>query len=66
MTSQGFSEDRLLRVRDVLEKCGISKASLYEWMGQCRFPKLLQAGPKTIRWRASDVDRWMAELQPVR
>ena len=66
MTSEGFSEDRLLRVRDVLTKCGISKAALYEWVNDGRFPKPLQVGPKAVRWLSSDIESWMASLEPVR
>jgi prophage regulatory protein len=60
------TEDRLLRLRDVMAKTGISRAAVYEWMAAGTFPKPLQAGPKAVRWRNSDIETWMAELEPVR
>ena len=60
------SGDKWLRLRDVLEKNGVSLAAIYEWINDGRFPKPLQCGPKAVRWRDSDVEAWMRSLEPGR
>ena len=65
--------DRLLRRQEVEEMFSISSASLYRAMAKGRFPrpiKLAAGHTGAVRWRKSDLDRFIAECplggnQPV-
>ena len=57
---------KLLRVRAVLEKTGMSKTSLYRQIN-IDFPRPIQLTENTTAWRESEVDEWIEsrEATPV-
>lgn len=58
----GFSSDRLLRLRQVLDRVGLSKATLYRKISAGEFPKPVSVGRISVRWRETDVGGWIAAL----
>ena len=56
--------DRLLRRAEVEQMVGLSRATIYAKMSAGSFPRPKRVGPRIVRWRASDIDAWMA-AQPV-
>ena len=42
---------RLLRLREVLARCGLSRSTLYRQMGEGAFPRPLRVGVRAVRWR---------------
>ena len=52
--------DRLLRRRDVEDRTGLSRTSIYRLMREGRFPKPIKVGPKAVRWPASELEAWLA------
>ena len=57
--------DRLLRIGDVMEVTGMSRSALYQMVKDGRFPPSLQVGPRAVAWRLSDVESWIAALEPA-
>ena len=53
-------DDRLLRLRQVLEICPVSKAQLYVLIKNEGFPRPLRIGARSVAWRESQVMRWIA------
>jgi prophage regulatory protein len=53
--------DRLLRAREVLEKVGITRQWLYKLMQQGKFPRPIPIGIRRVRWKESDIERWIQE-----
>ncbi len=54
---------RILRIKQVLDRVGISRAQLYVLMGEDRFPKnfsLSGPGGRAVGWLESDIDNWVA------
>ena len=51
--------DRILRIQDVLDMLGISRACLTKWRSQGHFPQPMQIGPRLVGWRASTVEAWI-------
>lgn len=45
----------LMRVDEVLDVLKIGRTSLYRGMREGKYPKPLQLGLRTSRWRASDI-----------
>ena len=60
---------RVLRLKDVLEKVGVSKATAYRLMKEAHFPTPITLGGNSVGWIEAEVDAWiearMAQRQPV-
>ena len=54
---------RILRLKEVLQRVGISRAQLYSLMGEGHFPRnfgLSGPGGRAVGWLESDIDDWVA------
>jgi prophage regulatory protein len=51
--------ERFLSMRQVLERVGLSRTTLYERMGAGTFPQSVPLGPRRIAFVESRVDAWM-------
>ena len=58
--------DGWLTIRQVCEFLNISQTTFYEGVRKGIFPKGFAFGPKTIRWRISDIKAWQASKQDRR
>ena len=56
------SGERLLTIREVCAIAGVSRSSIYTGINEGHFPRPVRLGRKAIRWRASDIEKWLAEL----
>lgn len=54
------SDNRLLRLREVLARCGLSRSTLYRQMGEGAFPRPLRVGVRAVRWREAEIEDWLA------
>ena len=52
--------DRLLKQTEVLTTLGMSRQTLYKWRLAGSFPEPVNVGARALRWRASDVQAWIA------
>ncbi len=50
-----YHPDALLRLSEVLELISISKSSWYAGLKSGRFPKPMEVGPRTKRYRHRDI-----------
>jgi prophage regulatory protein len=51
--------DRILRIRSVMERTGLSRSTLYRKIRQGDFPKQIRISVRCIGWRESAVEAWM-------
>ena len=63
---QQENSDGWLTIRQVCEFLNISQTTFYEGVRKGIFPKGFAFGPKTIRWRISDIKAWQASKQDRR
>ena len=58
---------RLLKLHDVMGRTKLSKATIYRWMRQGKFPKhvFLATGAPHVAWHESDVEQWILTRPPV-
>jgi len=40
-----------------------SRATIYRWIKEGNFPKPVHIGPNMVRWKASDLEVWLAERE---
>lgn len=60
------SGPRLIRLRTVREKTGLSKSSLYALAQQGRLPVPVKLGERSSGWVESEVDAWIAKRLAAR
>lgn len=51
------NRERLLRIREVLQRLPISRTSLYDGVKVGLYPAPVRIGKRTVAWRESDIDR---------
>jgi prophage regulatory protein len=56
------TDDKLLRIKDVLERVPMSRATWWSGVKAGRFPAGVQLGPKMTCWRASDINALIRSL----
>ena len=54
--------DHLLRLRDVAEKTGLSRSTIYRMIEAERFPRPYRVGDFAVRWKSSSIDLWIGAL----
>lgn len=52
---------RFIRMREAIQKTGLSKSSIYDLMAQGHFPKTISLGGRSVAFIESEIDAWMAE-----
>ena len=57
------SEQELLKADEVCQKLNFSKVSLYRRIKDQNFPKPLKTGPRSSRWRWSEITAWLDSLE---
>ncbi len=58
MASPG--KDKILRLKTVLERCGLSRSTIYRKMQEGTFPRQERISEHCAGWRESEIDRWIA------
>jgi len=56
--------DALLNVETVSALAGISRATVYQFETEGRFPQAIRLGTRCTRWRAGDVTDWLKAQTP--
>lgn len=44
--------------RQVAERYGVSRPTIWRWRNEGRFPLPVKLGPAVTRWRLADLERW--------
>jgi prophage regulatory protein len=58
-------DDELWSVRTITAKTGLARSTIYAYVKRGLLPRQRRLGPGRVGWRASEVRRWMAALQPA-
>ena len=53
------NRDRILRLRAVLDRTGLSRSTLYRKMQNGTFPRNIQISTRCAGWRESAIDAWL-------
>lgn len=53
--------ERILRLKGVLERTGLSRSTLYRKMQERTFPRSLSISARCTGWRESDIDAWLRD-----
>jgi prophage regulatory protein len=50
---------RILRLKAVLERTGLSRSTLYRKIEQGTFPRQVRISERCIGWHEGDIERWL-------
>ncbi|MBX3578337.1 MAG: AlpA family phage regulatory protein [Rhizobiaceae bacterium] len=53
---------QVLSIRQVVERTGLSRRSLYTRMSEGLFPKPIRLTTRRVGWPESDIDAWLERL----
>lgn len=56
---QTDTPDRILRIKAVLERTGLSRSTMYRKMENGAFPANVQISARCVGWRESAVNAWL-------
>ena len=56
----GLESRRIIRREEVTRLTGIARATLYKLVKEGKFPAPLRLGERSVGWRLSDIDEWLA------
>jgi len=51
---------QILRMREVIQRIGLSRSTIYKLMENNDFPKPMKLGAQAIGWRDTDIEQWIA------
>ena len=53
--------DRIIRLRTVLARTGLSRSTIYRKIAEGTFPAQLQISANGAGWHESDINHWIAD-----
>jgi prophage regulatory protein len=53
--------DRIIRLKTVLPRTGLSRSTIYRKIGEGTFPAQLKISTNGTGWHESDINRWIAD-----
>ena len=53
--------DRIIRMKTVLVRTGLSRSTIYRKIAEGTFPAQLKISVNGSGWRESDIDRWVSD-----
>lgn len=59
MSDQSIKPIRILRVREVAGRSGISRSLIYKFVREGKFPPGVKIGERAVGWLESDVEGWI-------
>lgn len=54
------SSDKILRLKTVLDRTGLSRSTIYRKIGEGTFPAQIKISVHGAGWHQSAIDRWIA------
>jgi prophage regulatory protein len=52
---------RILRLKDVIEKTGLARSTIYKYVDAGIFPKPIPLGGRSVGWVDAEVHEWITE-----
>lgn len=56
---QNDTNEKILRLRPVLSRTGLSRSMAYDLMAKEQFPKPISLGARAVGWLESEIDAWI-------
>ena len=53
---------RLIRIKEVISKTGLTRSRIYQYIGEDKFPASVSLGGRSVAWVESEVDQWIENV----
>ena len=50
---------RIMRLKEVIEKTGLAKSTVYNLISQGKFPKQIDLGARSVGWVDTEIEEWL-------
>jgi prophage regulatory protein len=60
VSDKNFKSDRLLRIKELENKLGVKKSTIYKMIQAGEFPKPVKISERARGWRESRAEAWIA------
>ena len=50
---------RIIKLKEVLNKTGLGRSTLYNLIGASQFPKPIPLGLRAVGWLESEIEEWI-------
>ena len=50
---------RLIRLKEVQNRVGLGRSTIYRWMDEGKFPRPHSLGGYAVAWLEADIDSWI-------
>tara|TARA_R110001592_G_scaffold200097_1_gene448892 strand:+ start:360 stop:575 length:216 start_codon:yes stop_codon:yes gene_type:complete len=50
---------RLIRLKEVQNRVGLGRSTIYRWMDEGKFPRSHSLGGYAVAWLEADIDSWI-------
>jgi len=60
-----MTEDRYIRIKELVEILGICRSTIYRLVNLNMFPKQIKLSERTAVWRLSEVNEWINEREKL-
>ena len=63
--SQTITNEKIIRLREVLDRTGLSRSMAYDLIEKEKFPRPVSLGARAVGWLSSQIDAWIASRAPT-
>ena len=50
---------KLIRIKDVMERTGLARSTVYKYISEGRFPRPIKLGSRAVAWVESEIESWI-------
>jgi len=50
---------RIMRLKEVIEKTGLSRSTIYKFISENKFPKQVDLGARSVGWVDTEIEDWL-------
>lgn len=50
---------KLIRIKDVMDRTGLARSTIYKYISEGKFPKPIKLGSRAVAWVETEIDGWI-------
>lgn len=58
--------NKILKLPEVIERCALSRSSIYAYIQNNKFPKPIRLGERSVGWIDAEISEWIEQRTELR